>query len=152
MGGAGVDGGGFAVHGTGDHVGVGQERFDWLGTAADHANRHGEHRRFVIRRGREFRVFEIGRHGGGRAAGGSAAPLQVGLGAHDQRQRAAGGDFLVAQPGTIQRLAVELGRLDIDVLVAVALRGDGKGVALVVLLVEVEDRLLHGRAADGVNA
>src|SRR5690606_23980533 len=59
------------------------------------------------------------------------APCFVGLGAHDKLQFATRGQFLVRDPRTIERLAIEGRRLDVDVLGAVLLGDDDKGLRIV---------------------
>ena len=65
-----------------------------------------------------------------RAGGcGCGAPLRGGLGAHVQAQRAAVGHPVAVEPACVERLSVELGRLDVVGLGGVALGLDGEALA-----------------------
>src|SRR5665213_228789 len=65
-------------------------------------------------------------------------PIFVGLGPHDELQQATGGNLIMSNPGTRQRLPIEFGALDVRVVRRLILSRDRKLRLLVPLLVQMK--------------
>ena len=81
---------------------------------------------FPGRRRRHWPVLEIRRHGGGWPVFQRAGPIGVRLRPHDKAERSARDNFLVTNPGPVERFPVKRGGLDVDVFRPVVFGHDCK--------------------------
>ena len=79
---------------------------------------------------------------------GRQTPLLVGFRSERQVQRSPRDDFLMGDPATVQRLAVERGGLNINILRRVVARGDGERAGLRILGIKANRHLVKKRAED----